>query len=124
MKQIGSEPKDRTINLQCFVNEVTGPASSAPVIKTNFAIGIPTRISDPGAKIERSTGHGSSCALRGTLPSCDFIRELNAETLIGIDTENPFMARFGGCEVLLIGVAVPIADYNARPTAFGNLACS
>lgn len=59
--------------------------------------------------------------MRRPLPLRNLIREFNADPLIGIEAENPFVSCLIRSEVLLVGVTIPVANQNSSTAALGNL---
>jgi hypothetical protein len=104
-----------------LVDEVSDPLPPAAPVQTGLAVGIPAAMANPAAEIE-----GSPWKLIGVgrrrmgfhlqqLPSQRW-----AETLIGIQAEDPWVGSLRGRKVLLVGVIGPVALVDSGAPSSGN----
>src|ERR1700737_2191478 len=105
-----------------FVDEITDPWRLAPIIETDFAVGIPAGVIDPGAEIVGQARHGVSVILRPALLEVpDFCFEGFTERLVGIERKNPVVGSLLGGPVFLAGESAPAGFEDARTQVLREL---
>jgi hypothetical protein len=108
------------VGLHGLVDVPRHPPRAAAIVETQLIVGIPVRRPNPSPKMpghprDSTAGDSRVGGQRGP----DFSRELRRDALVGIDRQNPVVRRLGCGEVLLLGVAWPVADDHARAGGAG-----
>src|SRR5688572_11275883 len=124
VEKVALETDNGAIHVERLVHKVAGPPCCAAVVKTNLPVWIPPGMTNPCSEIECTAGHRAGGTISRALPARDLVAELDADALIRVKAENPFVSRFARRKIFLAGIAVPFPNKHARTAPFLNLACS
>ena len=99
-----------------FVHAPELPARAAPIVEAELIVRIPVGRADPAAEVPRHARDAKAGDAGGFASDrADFGGELARDALVGVDRQDPVVAGLARGEVLLRGVAGPVADDDPRP---------
>src|ERR1035441_7334885 len=99
---------DGAIDANGLVNERPNPFRLAPVEEAHLAVGMPATMENPAPQVLGKTRNGVAIELRPAfLDVPDFGLKRFAQTLVGIERQDPVVRRQPDCDILLRGIAVP-----------------
>ena len=109
------------LELERLMNAAKVPAAAPPIVKAKLVVGVPVRAVQPPAEVKRDARNAVALLLRSTRQQvADLPRQRRRDAFVGIERQDPVMAREPRSEVLLIAVAGPWTHLDARSMATGN----
>ena len=123
MEKIALQATNGTLAGKMLMDEVADPPRSAAPVQTRLAVRIPAAMPNPAAEIEGSPreliGAGRS---RMGFHLQQLLFQKWAETLIGVQAEDPFVGSLRGRKVFLVGIVGPVALVDSGAPSSGNRA--
>jgi YjbE family integral membrane protein len=123
VQQVAAQLARRPRGDQPLVDVIALPAAPAAAHQPQLAVGVPAPVADPAAEVPGAPRHaraGDPLGGGGD-PVAQLGRELGADPLVGVDAEHPVRGDLLLGEVLLGGVARPVADDHPGAPGPGDL---
>jgi hypothetical protein len=112
--KIVGELADGAVRANGFMDAAGRPVSAPSIVEPELEIRIPIRRPDPSAEVPGHTRHAIAGMIGARLErGADVLGQLRRDALVGIDRENPVVARLARREVLLRRIPGPVAPPRA-----------
>ena len=112
--QLSAQPPDRALHGHGLVHVAAGPLGGAAIVEAKLIVGIPVGAPDPPAQMpgDARNAEGGMSRLCGH-ERLDLGGELGRDALVGVQRENPVVARNRRGVVLLRDIPRPVANDHA-----------
>ncbi len=125
MLQLMTQPTDRTVDGDRFMDVFSAPARRSPIVQARLVVRVEIRRPYPSSQVIGDAWDAVT-PLRwlGCNNGADLFRQRRRYSLVGIERKNPVMYCALGGEILLIDVSGPRAAEDGGAFAAGDVECS